>query len=251
MTHYRAIFISDLHLGTRGCDAMKILNFLRENDADVYYLVGDIVDGWALSRRFFWPQLHNDIIQKLLRKVRSGSTMKWIVGNHDEFLRQYLGQSFGGIEIVDEASHLTADGRKFLVMHGDRFDAIVQEHKWLVHIGDMSYDVVLAVNRWLMLARRRLGYKYWSLSAYLKHHVKQAACFISNYEHTLATECRTRGFDGIVCGHIHHAEIRMIEDVLYCNCGDWVESCTALVEDFNGNLSLQVHHERESFSLTN
>jgi UDP-2,3-diacylglucosamine pyrophosphatase LpxH len=237
-TVHRTIWLSDMHLGTRGCNATKILQFLRENDAHTIYLVGDIIDGWRLSKRFFWPQSHNDIVQKLLRKVRSGTTMIWIVGNHDDFLRPYIGHCFGGIEIVDEIVHLTADKRKFLVVHGDRFDAITHYHTWIARIGDLLYDTLLVVNRWLMLLRHRLGYGHWSLSAYLKHRVKQAACFISNYEQALATECRRRSYDGIICGHIHHAEIRMIDDVLYCNTGDFVESCTALVEDFEGNLSI-------------
>jgi UDP-2,3-diacylglucosamine pyrophosphatase LpxH len=235
---HRTIWLSDMHLGTRGCNALKILQFLRENDAEVIYLVGDIVDGWRLSKKFFWPQTHNDIIQKLLRKVRSGTTMIWIVGNHDEFLRPYIGHRFGGIEIVDEVIHTTANGRKLLVVHGDRFDAITHNHTWIARIGDSSYDALLVANRWLMTFRRVLGYGHWSLSAYVKRRVKQAAGFISNYEQTLAGECRQRHYDGIICGHIHFAEIRMIDAVLYCNTGDFVESCTALVEDFDGNIIL-------------
>jgi UDP-2,3-diacylglucosamine pyrophosphatase LpxH len=238
MNHYRTIFISDLHLGTRGCNSAKILEFLRENNAEIIYLIGDIIDGWRLAKKFFWPQTHNDIVQELLRKVRTGTTMIWVVGNHDEFLQQYIGHSFGGIEIVDEAVHTTAEGRTFLVVHGDRFDAITHYHKWIAQIGDTSYDALIVINRWLMVARRMLGYGHWSLSAYLKHRVKQAACFISNYEQTLAGECRQRGYDGIICGHIHHPEIRMIDEVQYCNTGDWVESCTALVESFDGSLSI-------------
>jgi UDP-2,3-diacylglucosamine pyrophosphatase LpxH len=238
MTQYRAIFISDLHLGTRGCNAVAILKFLKNNDSDLIFLVGDIVDGWRLKRRFYWPQTHNDVIQKILRKVRNGTRVIWLAGNHDCFLRQYVGQSFGNIEIMEEAIHTTADGRRFLVLHGDRFDVITHYHTWIAHIGDAAYDAVVTVNRWLIVVRRKLGYGHWSLSAYLKSRVKQAANFISNYEHTLAGECRKRGFDGIISGHIHKAEIRMIDEVLYCNSGDFCESCTALVEDFDGRLSI-------------
>ena len=235
---YRTIWISDLHLGTRGCNAEKLLNFLRENESETLYLVGDIIDGWRLSRRFYWPKSHNDIIQKLLRKVRKRTKMIYICGNHDEFLRPYIGNNIGGIELVDEVVHITADNKKLLVIHGDRFDGITKYHKWLALLGDVSYGLLLAVNRWLLRIRRWLGFGHWSLSAYLKYKVKQAASFISDYENTIAEECKHRGLDGIVCGHIHHAEIRQIDDVMYFNCGDWVESCTALVEDFDGNISI-------------
>jgi UDP-2,3-diacylglucosamine pyrophosphatase LpxH len=234
---HRTVWLSDTHLGTRGCNAAQLLHFLIENDADTIYLVGDIVDGWSLRRKIYWPQSHNDVVRMLLQKAVT-TRIVWVVGNHDQFLKSYIGNSFGGIEIVDEIVHTTADGRKLLTLHGDKFDVITKYHSWLAKLGDISYDALLMVNRWLMLIRCWMGFKYWSLSAYIKHRVKQAAAFISHYEQTIAMECRHRGFHGIVCGHIHHAEIRWIDDVLYCNDGDFVESCTALVEDFDGNLTI-------------
>ncbi len=239
---YRTIWLSDMHLGTRGCNAEHILDFLKENDAETIYLVGDIVDGWRLSRKFYWPQSHNDVVQKLLRKVRKGVRMIYIPGNHDEFLRPYAGNKMGGIEIVNEAIHKTADGRRLLIIHGDRFDGVVTYHKWLAILGDWAYVTLLAVNRWYGRIRRRFGYGHWSLSAFLKHKVKKAVSFISNYETAIAHECRQRGFDGIVCGHIHHAEIKTIDGILYCNSGDFVESCSALVEDFDGKISIVHWH---------
>jgi UDP-2,3-diacylglucosamine pyrophosphatase LpxH len=214
---------------------VAILNFLRDNDSRQIYLIGDIIDGWRLSQKLFWPQTHNDVVQKLLKKVKAGTRVIYTPGNHDSFLRPYIGHSFGGIEIVDEAVHTTTDGRTFLVLHGDRFDTIVQDHKWLAYIGDFSYNLMMVVNRWLMRARHRLGYQHWSFSAYVKRRVKQAASFITKYEHALADECRRRGFDGVISGHIHTAEIRAIDTVMYLNCGDTCESCTVLVEDFHGN----------------
>jgi UDP-2,3-diacylglucosamine pyrophosphatase LpxH len=201
-------------------------------------LVGDIIDGWSLSRKIYWPQMHNDVVQKLLRKVRKGTRMVWVIGNHDEFLRPYNGSRFGDIEIVEESVHTTVDGRRFLVVHGDKFDNITQHYRWLAVLGDISYETMLVINRWIMYFQRRLGLDHWSLSAYVKRRVKQAACFISRYEQTIAAECQHRVFHGIICGHIHHAEIKQIDDVVYCNTGDWVESCTALVENFDGNFIL-------------
>ncbi len=235
---YRTIWLSDMHLGTRGCNAAQILNFLKENDAQTIYLVGDIIDGWRLYRKFYWPQSHNDIVQKILRKARKGTKVVFIPGNHDEFLRQFAGHHFGGIDLKDEDVHVTVDGKRLLVLHGDKFDGITKYHKWLALLGDVSYVMLLCINRWLMRIRNVLGFGHWSLSAYVKHNVKQAVNFIGDYEQTIAEECKHRGFDGIVCGHIHHAEMRMMGDILYCNTGDWVESCTALVEDFEGNLSI-------------
>lgn len=240
--HHRTIWLSDMHLGTRGCSADRILEFLDAHDAATIYLVGDIIDGWRLARRFFWPRSHNDVVHRMLQKARAGTKIIWLVGNHDEFVGPYIGNNFGGIAVVAEYVHETADGRSFLVIHGDKFDVITQYHRWLARLGDVSYDALLAVNRRLMRLRSCLGFHHWSLSDYVKRRVKQAACFISQYEQTIAEECRQREFDGIICGHIHHAVIKQIGgDVLYCNSGDWVESCTALVEDFAGNLAI-IHH---------
>jgi UDP-2,3-diacylglucosamine pyrophosphatase LpxH len=235
---YRTIWLSDIHLGTRGCRAEDLLAFLRASESDTLYLVGDIVDCWRLRRSWYWPQAHNDVVQKLLRKVRKGTRVVYVTGNHDEVLRAYAGLQFGGVLIETECIHRTADGRRLLVMHGDQFDGIIHHARWLAFVGDWSYHAALAVNRWFNSGRRRLGLPYWSLSAYLKYRVKNAVAFICRYEDAIAYEAQRRGVDGIVCGHIHHAEIRAIGGVLYCNDGDWVESCTALVEHDDGRLEL-------------
>jgi UDP-2,3-diacylglucosamine pyrophosphatase LpxH len=235
---YRTIWISDIHLGTRGCKADFLIDFLRYNDADTIYLVGDIIDGWRLKRSWYWPQTHNDVIQKVLRKVRKGTRVVYVPGNHDEWLRDYTLLQFGGVEVANEVIHVTADGRRLLVLHGDVFDAVVKHARWLAMLGDHAYTAVLSLNRYFNIMRRRWGYQYWSLSAYLKHRVKNAMQYIGSFADAVATEANRRGVDGVVCGHIHHAEIRDMNGVLYCNDGDWVESCTALVEHFDGRLEL-------------
>ena len=237
-THFRSIFISDLHLGTPGCQSEALLVFLKNYTCDNLYLVGDIVDGWQLRRKWYWPQSHNDVIQKLLRKARKGCKVVFIPGNHDEFGRQYLDHSFGGIEVRDEAVHVTADGKKLWVIHGDYFDGVIQCAKWLAYVGDSLYEFTLKLNRYLNQLRARLGMPYWSLSAYLKLKVKKAVNFISDFEVAVANEARKLGYQGVVCGHIHHAEIRDIDGILYCNDGDWVESCSALVEHADGRLEI-------------
>ncbi len=236
--HYRAIFISDLHLGTPGCQAEALLDFLKENTSDYLYLVGDIVDGWQLRRKWYWPQAHNDVVQKLLRKARKGCRVIYVPGNHDEFARHFLDHHFGGIEVVDEAVHLTADGRQLWVIHGDYFDAVVQQAKWLAYVGDYLYEFTLKLNRYLNNLRGRMGLPYWSLSQYLKHKVKKALNYVTDFENAVANQAAKQGYQGVVCGHIHRAEIREVEGVLYCNDGDWVESRSALVEDKQGVLSL-------------
>jgi UDP-2,3-diacylglucosamine pyrophosphatase LpxH len=236
--HYRAIFISDLHLGTPGCQADALLDFLKEHTSDYLYLVGDIIDGWQLRRRWYWPQAHNDVIQKLLRKARKGTRVIYVPGNHDEFARHFLDHHFGGIEVMDEAVHKTADGRQLWVIHGDYFDAVVQQAKWLAYVGDYLYEFTLKLNRYLNNTRGRLGLPYWSLSAYLKHKVKKALNYVTDFENAGAHEAAKHGYQGVVCGHIHRAEMREIEGVLYCNDGDWVESRTALVEHMDGRLEM-------------
>jgi UDP-2,3-diacylglucosamine pyrophosphatase LpxH len=236
--HHRAIFISDVHLGTRGCQAEMLLDFLKKNECEYLYLVGDIVDGWRLRRWWYWPQAHNDVVQKELRKARKGTSVNYVPGNHDEAARQYCQLTFGDVRVEAEAIHLTPDGRKLLVIHGDQFDGVVRYARWLAILGDWAYTLALRFNTLFNSVRRRLGLSYWSLSAYLKHKVKNAVQFIADYETAVATEARRRGVDGVVCGHIHHAEIRTIDGILYCNDGDWVESCTALVEDFDGRLRI-------------
>ncbi|MEY3408545.1 MAG: UDP-2,3-diacylglucosamine hydrolase [Pseudomonadota bacterium] len=237
-THFRTIFISDLHLGTPGCQAEALLEFLKIYTCDNLYLVGDIVDGWQLKRKWYWPQSHNDVIQKLLRKARKGCRVIYVPGNHDEFGRHFLDHSFGGIEIREEAVHITADSKKLWVIHGDYFDGVIQCAKWLAYVGDSLYEFTLKLNRYLNQLRARLGMPYWSLSAYLKLKVKKAVNFISDFEVAVANEARKLGYQGVVCGHIHHAEIRNIEGMLYCNDGDWVESCSALVEHSDGRLEI-------------
>jgi UDP-2,3-diacylglucosamine pyrophosphatase LpxH len=235
---FRAIFISDIHLGTPGCQAGHLLDFLRHTESDELYLVGDIIDGWQLKRRWYWHQAHNDVIQKVLRKARKGTRVTYIAGNHDEAMRQFLGLAFGGIDIRDEAVHVTRAGRRLLVTHGDLFDAVVQGARWLAHVGDAAYLLTLKLNRWFNHARASLGLPYWSLSQFLKHRVKNAVSYITRFEDALAHEAKRRGFEGVICGHIHKAEIRDIGGILYCNDGDWVESMTALVELDDGELKI-------------
>jgi UDP-2,3-diacylglucosamine pyrophosphatase LpxH len=238
-THdYRTIWISDLHLGTRGCKAELLLDFLRDTEAETLYLVGDIIDGWRLKKSWYWPQAHNDVVQKVLRKVRKGTRVIYVPGNHDEWLRDFTQLQFGGVEVVEDAIHVTADGCRFLVLHGDMFDAVVMHARWLALLGDGAYTATLWLNRHFNTARRRLGYPYWSLSAYLKRRVKNAMQYITAFGEAVADEARRRGVEGVICGHIHHAELRKIGDILYCNSGDWVESCTALVEHFDGRLEI-------------
>jgi UDP-2,3-diacylglucosamine pyrophosphatase LpxH len=235
---YRTIWISDIHLGTRGCKAEYLLDFLRHNEALTIYLVGDIVDGWRLRRSWYWPQSHNDVVQKLLRAVRRGTRVIYVPGNHDEWLREYADLRFGGVEVVEEAVHITADGRRLLVIHGDWFDLVVKHARWLALLGDHAYTLALWMNHHFNRVRRLFGYEYWSLSAFLKLRVKNAVQYIGSFADALASEARRRDLDGVVCGHIHHAEIRDLGGVLYCNDGDWVESCTALVEHFDGRLAI-------------
>ena len=211
---YRSVFISDLHLGTPGCQATALLEFLKAHPSDYLYLVGDIVDGWQLRRRWYWPQAHNDVVQKLLRSARKGCRVIYVPGNHDEFARQFVNHQFGGIEVLEEAVHTTADGRKLWVVHGDYFDAVVQCAKWLAYLGDNLYEFTLKLNRHLNHLRGRLGLPYWSLSAYLKHKVKKALNYVTDFEVAVAGEARRRGHQGVVCGHIHRAEMRHIDGTL-------------------------------------
>jgi UDP-2,3-diacylglucosamine pyrophosphatase LpxH len=235
---YRAIWISDIHLGTQGCQADLLLEFLRHTDSRYLYLVGDIIDGWALKRRWYWHQQHNDVVQKILRKARKGTQVTFIAGNHDEAVRQFVGLGFGGIALADEAIHVTAAGKRLLVIHGDQFDGVVRCARWLAYLGDYLYELTLKLNRWFNWVRRKLNLPYWSLSQYLKHKVKNAVSYITAFEEAVAREAQRRGLDGVVCGHIHRPEIRDINGVLYCNDGDWVESLSALVESEDGALKI-------------
>ena len=236
--HYRSVWISDLHLGTPGCQAVALLGFLKHFESDHLFLVGDIIDGWQLRRSWYWPQSHNDVVQKLLRKARKGTRVIFIPGNHDEFARRYLGHDFGGIEVAEDWIHETADGRRLWIIHGDLFDGVIQCAKWLAHLGDTLYEFTLKLNCHLNSMRARLGLPYWSLSKYLKFKVKRAVNFIGDFEVAVAREARRRGAQGVVCGHIHHAELREIDGITYANDGDWVESLTALVEHADGRLEI-------------
>jgi UDP-2,3-diacylglucosamine pyrophosphatase LpxH len=238
MAHYRTLFVSDLHLGSKGCQAELFLNFLRHNGADTFYLVGDIIDGWRLRSGWYWPQSHNDVVQKLLRKARKGARMILVPGNHDEFARQFVGLQFGGIEIVKRATHDTADGRRFLITHGDEFDIVVRNVRWLAYLGDWAYDAALFINTHFNQLRRALGFPYWSFSSWAKLKVKNAVNFIGAFEAALAEEAGRRGCDGVICGHIHHATIRTIDGITYVNTGDFVESCTAVAEHKDGRLEI-------------
>lgn len=238
MNQYRAIWISDVHLGTSGCQANYLLDFLKHNDAKTFYLVGDIIDGWKLRKTWYWPGSHNDVIQKLLRKARKGSEVIYIPGNHDEMARQFFGLSFGEIQVKEDAIHTTLDGKRLWVTHGDLFDGVMQYAKWLAYVGDSLYSMILVLNRWFNNIRVKMGLQYWSLSQFLKHQVKNAVSYISSFETIMAREARHRGCDGVICGHIHKAEIREIDGLIYCNDGDWVESLTALVETLEGELKI-------------
>jgi UDP-2,3-diacylglucosamine pyrophosphatase LpxH len=235
---WRTIWISDVHLGIRDSKASMLLGFLRENDSDRLYLIGDIVDGWALRRSWYWEQAFNDVVQKILRKARKGTEVIYVPGNHDEFARDYVGHRFGDVAVRADAMHVTADGRRLWVVHGDEFDLVIQNHKWLVFFGDAVYAVILRVNRGLNWVRRRLGRPYWSLAAVVKGQAKKAVEALCGFEAAILAGARARGADGVVCGHIHHAEMKTVDGLLYVNDGDWVDSCTALVEDFDGRLEL-------------
>lgn len=235
---YRSIFLSDIHLGTKDAQAEYLLDFLRSTESQYLYLVGDIIDLWKLKSGWYWPQLKNNIVQLVMHKAAHGTTVIYIPGNHDELLRDYVGSFFNGIHIQGEAIHTTVTGKRLLLLHGDEFDSIVVNSKWLAHLGSWAYDWLLWVNRYFNVLRRRLGFPYWSLSAYLKHRVKNAVNFISSFEEALAREASRRRVDGLVCGHIHKASIVELHGVLYINCGDWVESCSAIVEDFSGELNI-------------
>ncbi|QHQ36629.1 UDP-2,3-diacylglucosamine diphosphatase [Algicella marina] len=235
---FRTLFLSDIHLGTRGCQAEMLLDFLKHHTAERIFLIGDIFDGWRLRRGWHWPQSHNDVVEALLTKAHEGTPIIYVPGNHDEVMRQYIGTHFGGIEVKLEDVHVTADGKRLLVIHGDQYDVVVMNAKWLAHLGDRAYNAMLWLNTWLNWIKRLWGGQYWSLSNWTKRQVKQAVNFIGEYEKVLADEAERGGYDGIICGHIHHARIGDVDGMLYVNTGDWVESCTAVVEDQSGALRL-------------
>lgn len=234
---YRTAWISDAHLGTRGCNAAALLDFLRENDFDTLYIVGDLIDIWSLRRGIYWPQQHNDVIQKILRKARKGTHVVYIPGNHDELVADFCG-AYGNIDIKQRAIHVTASGERILIIHGHELDAVVQNVKWLAFAGDVGYQFLLSLNPLINFVRRRFGLGYWSLSAYAKQRVKDAVSFIGKFEAAVAHYAERYHVDAVLCGHIHSAAIREFGNVTYYNCGDWVESCTALVEESDGQLNL-------------
>lgn len=236
--HFRTLFISDVHLGSKAAQADLLIDFLRLHDAEKIYLVGDIVDGWRLKRAWHWPQSHNDVVQKLLRKARKGTEIVYIPGNHDEFLRSFQGTHFGGIEVRQNDVHVTADGRRFLVIHGDEFDVVVRNARLIAYLGDWAYDAAIAINVVFNKARRAFGFPYWSISSWAKLKVKNAVSFIGTFETALAEEAARHGCDGVICGHIHHAEIAVRSGIHYVNTGDWVESCTAVAERHDGTLEM-------------
>ncbi|MEN9932846.1 MAG: hypothetical protein RIS17_1419 [Pseudomonadota bacterium] len=234
----RTVWISDVHLGTPGCNADALLDFLKSIQPETLYLVGDIIDGWKLKRGWYWPQRHNDVVRRVLKMAAKGTRVIFIPGNHDEFLRPYAGLAFGGVEIAMDVIHTTADGRRLLVCHGDEFDGVVLYHRWIAWAGDVGYELLLKLNQHFNRLRLALGLPYWSISAHIKKRVKNAVAFIGRFKEAVAEAARMRGLDGVVCGHIHSAEIRTIGNILYMNDGDWVESCTALVEQQNGHIEI-------------
>lgn len=250
-TAYRSVFISDIHLGTRGCRAAFLADFLKKNSYENLFLVGDIVDGWRLKRSWFWDKHHDKVVRLILKAARAGANVVYVPGNHDEVFRKYIGLNIElcGIKLQAEAEHTTANGQRLLITHGDAFDSIVRHARILALLGDWAYTAALVVNRHFNSIRAKLGYPYWSLSAWLKLQVKEAVKAIDRFETALATDAKNRGFDGVVCGHIHHAEMRSVNDVMYLNVGDWVESCTALVEHFDGRLELVDWAERQKLSM--
>jgi len=237
---YRAVFISDVHLGTRGCRSDFLAHFLGSFSTETLFLVGDIVDGWRLRKSWYWDEMHDEVVKLILRHASSGAQVLYIPGNHDEMFRAWLplGLEIGGVRLVSEAEHVTADGKRLLVIHGDQFDSVVRYAKFLAFLGDGAYTMALNINRWFNAVRRQLGYPYWSLSQWAKRQVKEAVKAVDRFEGALAGEAKRRHFDGVVCGHIHHAEMRMVDGIQYLNTGDWVESCTALVEHHDGRLEL-------------
>jgi UDP-2,3-diacylglucosamine pyrophosphatase LpxH len=235
---YRSVFISDVHLGTKASQADALLEFMKTFECEKFYLVGDIIDCWAMSKNMYWTQSHNDVVQKILRRGRKGTDIIYVSGNHDEVLRNFGDQFFGNIHILERFIHITVDNKPILVIHGDQFDAVIKNAKWLAHLGSWAYDFAMALNTMVTKVRNWFGLPYWSLSAWAKYKVKEAVNFIGNYEETLASFAKTQEVTGVVCGHIHHANIGEFNGIKYYNCGDWVESCTAIVEHYNGKFEL-------------
>ena len=242
---FRTIWISDIHLGTPGCNADLLMDFLKSIECETLYLVGDIIDAWRLRKGWYWPPRHNDVVRRILKMAKHGTHVVYVPGNHDEVLRDYTGLAFGDVTVANEVIHETADGRRLLVLHGDQFDSIALYAKWLAFLGDSAYELLLKSNRIVNFFRRRFGLPYWSLAAHMKKRVKNAVSFISKFEEVVARAAAERHVDGVVCGHIHSAEIRAFGDIIYYNDGDWVESCTALVEHADGTMEIIDWAERK------
>jgi len=234
----RALFLSDVHLGMRPTGITQLIDFLRHHEAETIYLVGDILDGWRLAKNWYWPPVYNEFVEEMMRKAERGTRIVVLPGNHDEFLREYLGTYFGEVEFVDRTVHTSALGRTYLVMHGDQFDVVIAHAKWLAHVGDWAYRTALRVNMFINWVRRRLHRPYWSLSAWAKNKVKNAVSVIGRFEEALTLEARETGVDGVICGHIHFADMHDRLGIHYINTGDWVESCTAVCETLEGQFEL-------------
>lgn len=245
---YRSIWISDIHLGTKHAQVDKLLAFLRDTECEHLYIVGDFIDGWQLRRKWYWTEDYNVLIQKLLRKHRKKTRVTLIYGNHDEFLEKFVGMSFGAVKLVERAVHTTADGKCYLVIHGHQFDGLSHFNRLLDRVGSALYDQILNLNVWINRARRTLGFGYWSFASYIKLKAKAAVKYVTDYEDSMIQFARKSGMAGVICGHIHRPEIRDLGDVFYMNCGDWVENCTALAEDFEGKFTLIKFHENHVHS---
>jgi UDP-2,3-diacylglucosamine pyrophosphatase LpxH len=232
------MFISDVHLGSRACKAAELIDFLDHHDADMIYLVGDIVDAWQLRSSWYWPAAHNDVLQRLLRKARKGSRIVYIPGNHDEFLRQYFGTHFGGIVVSECAVHVAPDGRRYVVTHGDQFDGTIRRARYFAGLADYVHALASAANTAVNFVRRQLDLPDWSMSKWARYKVKDMLNYVRSFEEALAGEARRRQAHGVICGHVHHAAVRDVSSVRYVNCGDWVESCSAAIEHFDGRLEI-------------
>ena len=235
---YKSIWLSDIHLGSKGCQAERLLDFLYNNSCEELYLVGDIVDGWRMEQSLFWPQAHTNVLRRFLSYAKDDTNVNYITGNHDEFLRSYSPILLGNVKVTDRAIYTSISGKKYLVIHGDQFDLVTKYSKWISKLGSWAYELLMATNRVVNFFRKNFNLGYWSFSAYVKHKVKSAVNFISDFESTLAFVCKKEGFDGVICGHIHSVANEMIDEIHYLNCGDWVESCTALVEDYEGRFHI-------------
>ena len=242
---YKSIFISDIHLGTRGCQADALCSFLKENTCENLFLVGDIIDGWRLKKKWYFPQSHANVIRRIFTAAKRGTKVIYIAGNHDEMLRPMIpmGLSFGNIDVCNRYDYTGVNGKKYFVVHGDMFDKIMIDNKWLMHVGDFLYDILISINNKFNTVRSLFGMRYWSLSKWIKHNTKEAINFIYKFEGFVSEYCERKGYDGIICGHIHTASIKNLNGIEYMNDGDWVESCTALVEHHTGEWEIIYYEE--------